>query len=289
MLYYLLNKAIRLIHNARKNYFSTTTKTIQLNSDSGYAYTKLAILYADSAVFFSKNDANSIEGIAAIEQAKKAQQIAIQKFKQIKHPNNTTIIHSLTGEAMYALGNALTDAYDASLYFSTKEEIEELIAKKRNLTRLEADEYSYETVQDFYYQKLEGINYELDLFQEKFEEASMNELPEIERTISQLQFDKADLLVKIQNSDNKLVKVRNDLSNEILMLVNEDLFSTDKKGFYSDAVPIPTQNIMPKGLVYRVQVGFFSGQLLPEHFDGIFPLSSEKNDILLQVCCWKLP
>ena len=32
------------------------------------------------------------------------------------------------------------------------------------------------------------------------------------------------------------------------------------------------------GLVYRVQMGFFKSQLPPEHFDGIFPISSQKVD-----------
>ncbi len=34
----------------------------------------------------------------------------------------------------------------------------------------------------------------------------------------------------------------------------------------------------PKGLVYKIQVGFFSNQLPEAHFDGIFPLASEQID-----------
>ena len=41
---------------------------------------------------------------------------------------------------------------------------------------------------------------------------------------------------------------------------------------------IGTSFVVPEGLVFRIQIGFFKKELPEEHFDGIFPLASEQID-----------
>jgi len=68
------------------------------------------------------------------------------------------------------------------------------------------------------------------------------------------------------------------LSEEMLSIVNKDIFTTEKNNFYNENVQIPITDKVPDGLVYKLQIGFFKQELAPEHFEGLFPLSSQKVD-----------
>ncbi|MDB4534706.1 SPOR domain-containing protein, partial [Vicingaceae bacterium] len=64
----------------------------------------------------------------------------------------------------------------------------------------------------------------------------------------------------------------------MLTIVHKDIFTMNKDNFYNENVPVPITDKVPTGLVYKLQIGFFKSQLPPEHFQGIFPLSSQKID-----------
>ena len=280
---------------AQKSYFDLDISRIKQNSDSAISLAHIASEYADSALNSAAENSQYAKGVMLL--AKENQRQAILSFKQIKKELDLDRINSLIKKLMFTSGNAIVDAYKASLLFEYREDAdsssigkelmyadEALKSKKatderiRDVTRLETDEFSYMTVKELYAGRLVEINDELLLLNEQKNGAKGDELEELFQLIQQLKVEKEACFNKMKKSDDKLVNVKNDLSKEMLQIVHKDIFRTDKEGFYSDNVPIPSNNEIPNGLVFKIQIGFFKSQLPPEHFDGIFPLSAQKVD-----------
>lgn len=259
---------------ARQNYFLTAASAIRQNCDSAIHFSQIAINYADSAYIVAHDSCLFAKNL--IQEAKTYQQKALLQFKQITGTSNNNFIYQLSLEAMYAMGNAVADAYRASLELDWKEGFP--IDKKRDVTRLESDEVTFTTIKDLYSKRLEEIKNELLLLEIEKNKNTGRQKQEISNVIAQLKAEQKELLLKSKNSDDKLIQVKNDLSEEMLQIVDKDLFTTEKKDFYSENVPIPTSTVIPKGLVYKVQIGFFKYQLPQKHFDGVFPVSTEKVD-----------
>lgn len=262
---------------SRQNYFLTAVNNIKENCDSAIYFTQIALNYADSAYSVAHDSCEFAKNLML--DAKAYQQKALQRFKQIIGTNDYNVIHELSLEAMYVAGNAVTDAYRASLELDWKEkEIDVPIEKKRDATRLESDEITFTTIKDLYGKRLDEIKKELLLLEVEKNKSNGLQKQEISNVITQLKAEQKELLLKSKNSDDKLIQVKNDLSEEMLQIVNKDIFTTEKKDFYNANVPIPANAEIPKGLVYKVQIGFFKYQLPSKHFDGVFPISSEKVD-----------
>ena len=126
--------------------------------------------------------------------------------------------------------------------------------------------------------RISEIEGELISLKIKSKNAEGNELTAILNAIEQLENEKKSFSESINKSNDKLIFIRNELSQEMLKIVDAAIFSTNKEGFYSDKTPIPVNAELPSGLVFKIQVGFFQNQLPQEHFDGIFPLASEQVD-----------
>lgn len=262
---------------SRINYFLNSATAIKQNCDTALVCAQIAIEYADTAILLTHD--SCVYGLNTLKKSISSQKKAIQIFQLIQAEKNLNIIHQLSEQSMYAMANSVDDAYDASLFIEMgdrKIEQQELV-KTRDITRLESDEYSFMTIKELYGKRLAEIEDEIDLLENEFRNADQNRRSEISKVINQLKNEENDFYNKMRNSEDKLVKVRTELSEEMIKIVNKDIFTTEKKGFYNN-VSIPINAEMPKGLVYRLQVGFFKSQLPSNHFDGIFPLSSEKVD-----------
>ncbi|MDG1477404.1 MAG: SPOR domain-containing protein [Vicingaceae bacterium] len=270
----------------QKSYFSNNIYDIKQNCDTAIELCQTAIVYADSA--FNAAYDTCEYGMMVMLQAKDYQLRTIAGLEKLKSINDAEWIHSLSEKSMYASANAIVDAYSASLFFEWTEVLdsniettdsipltEESEASDRELTRLEADEYSYMTVKELYGKRLVEIDNELALLEQ--EKNGTND-ERLDMAIAEINMEKLEYLRKMKGSEDRLISVRNDLSEEMLQIVHKDIFTTDKKGFYNKNVPIPTENKIPDGLIFKVQIGFFKSQLDPTHFDGIFPLSSQKVD-----------
>lgn len=260
---------------SRQNYFLTNVSAIKQNCDSAIFSANIAINFADSAYIVAHDSCLFAKNL--ILDAKEYQQKALQRFNQIVGATDYNLIHELSLEAMYATGNAITDAYRASLELDWKD-IDLPVEKKRDATRLESDETTFTTIKDLYSKRLEEIKKELLLLEIEKNKSTGKQKLEISNIISQLKAEQKDLILKSKNSDDKLIQVKNDLSEEMLQIVNKDIFTTEKKDFYNENVPIPIDSKTPEGLVYKVQIGFFKKQLPSKHFDGVFPISSQKVD-----------
>jgi len=270
----------------QKSYFANNIYDIRKNCDTAIELCQTAIMYADSA--FNAAYDTCEYGMIVMLQAKDYQLRTVAGLEKIKSVNDAEWIHSLSEKSMYASANAIVDAYSASLLFEWTEVLDSnmeitdsiLIAEgdetsDRELTRLETDEFSYMTVKELYSKRLVEIDNELTLLEEG---KNGNNDEKIDMAIAEINMEKLEYLRKMKGSEDRLISVRNDLSEEMLQIVHKDIFTTKKEGFYNKSVPIPTGNKIPDGLIFKVQIGFFKSQLDPAHFDGIFPLSSQKVD-----------
>lgn len=263
---------------SRQNYFLNSTSTIKQNCDSGIVFIQIAINYADSALMVA-ND-SCVLAKNKLLNAKSSQELAIKKFQQIIITSDNFTIHKLSGEAMFAVGNAIADAYRASLEleFEGLDLTDKIVENKRDVTRLESDEFSFITIKELYGKRLVEIENELVLLEAENNKSTGKQKLDISNVIAPLKAEQKELLSKSKNSEDKLIKIKNDLSKEMLQIVNKDFFTTEKTGFYNENVPIPNISEIPKGLVYKIQIGFFKNQLPAKHFDGVFPISSQKID-----------
>jgi hypothetical protein len=242
--------------------------------DTGRVSNLIAIEYADSALYFAHD--SSKKAIEIMQRAISYQHNANKFFNHFSSKKRLFDQKSL----VFALGNAIDDAYLASLLFDNQENEEDIIAenKERLITRIETDEFSFVTIKEIYGNRLTELTNEINALEKQKSTKTGDELVIIENTIKQLKEEEKKLKEKIATSSDKLLTIQSELSEEMLKIVDEAIFTTEKTGFYNEQVPIPKNPKMPEGLVFRIQIGFFRRELPEEHFDGIFPLASEQID-----------
>jgi hypothetical protein len=274
---------------AKNSFFEGSLSQIRQNCDTGLAYTQIALEYTTNALNAAHDTCEYARNIML--RAQEHQQNAILAFKVGRNLESTGKTFEISRAAMYDMGNAIADAYKASMFFDTgAKEIpkkaplrETPVAEPpkesaRDITRLESDEFSYMTVKELYGKRLAEIDDELIALEAEAKKSSGAKLDEINNAMAQLRFEENKVFKKMKNSEDRLISVKTDISEEMMKVIDKDIFTTEREGFYNDNVPVPHDIEMPEGLVYRVQIGFFRSQLPPQHFEGIFPLSSQKVD-----------
>lgn len=253
---------------ARKNFFLESTLAIKQNCDTGIVCAQIAMEYADSTLKLANDTCEYAKKIML--NAKDFQLKAIKIFRQIKIENNPDFIHDLSEKSMYAMGNAVTDAYRASLFFIQKEEKTEgkdLLSNNKDKTRLELDEYSFITIKELYGKRLIDIEDEIALLVAEAKKSKGQKLMEINKAIAQLKEEEKEMKIKMGKSEDQLVNVRNELNDDMLKVVNNGVSLPEKVNFYNPE--------MLKGLVYFVQIGYFSKEISSHYFGCRDSLSSE--------------
>ena len=252
---------------SRKNFFLGSTLAIKQNCDTGIVCAQIAMEYADSALKLANDTCEYAKKIML--NAKDFQLKAIKIFRQIKIENNPDFIHDLSEKSMYAMGNAVTDAYRASLFFIQKEEKTEgkdLLSNNKDKTRLELDEYSYITIKELYGKRLIDIEDEIALLAAEAKKSKGQKLIEINKAIAQLKEEEKEMKIKMSKSEDRLINIRNELNDDI-EIVNKGASSHEIVNFYDPE--------MLKGLVYLVQVGYFSKEISSHYFACRDSLSTE--------------
>jgi hypothetical protein len=261
---------------ARQNYFLSNKDHIINNCDSGLISAQMAMVFTDSALYYAQD--TCVYAKLLMETVKDNQLIAFQAFNKVKKKADFQQFNEYSEVSMLRMADATADAYMVSLIIEMNDFLLGSNEKTRDFTRLESDENSYITMKTLYNNRLGDIRNELTLLDKEKRSVKENELQKLEDRIILLKEEEKKYELKVENSENKLVTVKNELSEEMLGIVNKDVFTLDKKGFYNEKVPIPTDVVIPNGLVYRIQIGFFAHQLPSAHFEGVFPISSKKID-----------
>ncbi len=282
--------AIEAAQKAQKVYMLTQTyylknelNELKLKKDSLIYLTKQAVTDSEKAInYASESDFLAIETISS---ANMNLHRVLDLTKSMLGIRDKDRLRIEIQKLIYESQNACVKAYKASLYFTIKDSltsdtaiIENKVEKQRSFTRLELDEYSYLSVKQIYQQRVIEIDTELKSLSEQVKLENSKTPKELNEIINQLKNEKHRCLEKIENSNDKLISVRNDLNEEMLKVVSKDVFRVDKIKFYSSNVPIPVTDQVPNGLVYKLQVGFFESNIPADHFEGLFPLSTSKVD-----------
>ena len=66
------------------------------------------------------------------------------------------------------------------------------------------------------------------------------------------------------------------LSKDFVFRYKENIFIRTDQQVYSKENPIPLNPKLPKGLVYKVQIGAFRNPIPQDLFKGFAPISAEK-------------
>lgn len=243
--------------------------------DTGAVYTQLAIEFADSALLVASS--KSIQAIIIMKRAKQFQLKSKNLYEEFSEKNQKSKHISDAKPLIFSLGNAIDDAYLASLLFEDGAIDTVVVEKVRDVTRLETDEKAFMLLKKIYEQHLLELDSNIVALDEKAKNSSADELALINEEIERLKNEKNSFREVINSTDDKLSSIRKQLSENMLQVVDASVFSTTKTDFYTDDVPIPFDSQIPEKLVYRVQVGYFYKKVNQNYFKGIFPLTSERD------------
>lgn len=184
-----------------------------------------------------------------------------QKMIRDKGYEDAFVIGYLNGKKV-SIESALADEG-----YKVQPEDLRILDENRNVTRLESDESSYETVKEIYNVRVIEIDKQINrLKSEGLNDKDVKRSTNRNNLIALLEEEKKDILSKIKNGEEKLLSVRSDLEKERTL------------SFQNDEVPTIIDSSLPSGLIYKVQVGFYKNQLPPEHFGETFPITTTKTD-----------
>lgn len=242
---------------ARRSYFSNNNSQ---DIDTAYVLAEVALDYSDSAL---RACHDSI--VIAKEHMRKVEQLLYgtrERLLKSKKNRKSQYCSIWMQKSIMDLGYATNYAYYASLFIAGE-------LNTRDVKRLEIDEYSYSTIKDMYKIRLVDVKQEIARIESGKQGAVDKEL------LANLKKEQQQLEERIKMSGEQLLAIRQAWSKEVFKEVDNEVFTTMKNDFYSSDNPIPADVTLPKGLVYRIQVGFFSEKKPEEAFGGVFPLSME--------------
>ncbi len=243
----------------RRSYFSNNNTG---DIDTAYVLAEVALDYADSALQACHDSI-----VVAEAHMKKTEQLLYgsrERLMKSKKSPKSKYCSIWMQKTILDLGYATNYAYYASLFIAGE-------LNNRDVKRLEVDEYSYSTIKDLYKIRLVDVKQEIARIESGKQGTVDKEL------LANLKKEEKQLEERIKMSGEQLLAIRQAWSKEVFKEVDNQVFTTMKNDFYSEDNPIPADVTLPKGLVYRVQLGFFSNKKPEEAFGGVFPLSLEQE------------
>lgn len=231
------------------------------NLDTALVMVEIAREYADSALLAGHD--SIIVAEAHMEKSRQLLTGSISRCNRIRSNTGAANARIILTKLVYDLGYATNYAYYASLFINGE-------FKLRDTKRLEMDEYTFSTAKEMYEIRLVEVKEEIERVKQG--KGKVNEM-----LLDALEDEKKDLELKLQQSGEQLLAIRQAWSKEVFSEVDNMVFTTEKQAYYSEDNPIPEEVGIPKGLVYRVQLGFFSDEKPDDAFEGVFPISVEKE------------
>ncbi len=144
----------------------------------------------------------------------------------------------------------------------------------RKVSRLEADRESFRTLKERYAQRLDRKRESLRNLKEKGKESEKRK--RLKEEIELLSLKKKDATEQVKSidrmlQDRLLEHIGVDSSDK-----GKNLFQVKRWGYYDDR-PIPIGTEQPEGLMFRVQIGYYSkGNRPEEQLEGLYPIWGEK-------------
>jgi hypothetical protein len=230
------------------------------------------------------------EGAAYLRAYRKAEDKSVRK--------------ALAEKALYRTADASVDAFHASMLLGRKrpfksggpklekENLYDMMGhvKKREepsyeekVSRLEADRSNYRRLRERYEKKLRKKKDELEAL--KKGKATADRIEGLKKRIELLTLRQKDAADQVRTIDGML-------QDKLLRHIGVDSskaeanrFQVDRWGYYDERA-VPIDSGQPDGLIYRVQIGYYSkGNRPDKKLKGLYPLWGEKvSDRYIRYC-----
>lgn len=189
------------------------------------------------------------------------------------------------------LMNAKIDYFTASLHLSdgnmelNDEFVYEELDLDEHVARLDADESAFTDLVLDLEDKLKALNERIEALREKIAQTTdPDERTALEKELAALLAERDQLMSTLQKANDRLQTIRDQqqqrMEGDDLAAGTEanagvdEQFETDKHGYYDDK-DVSVNEPLPKGLVYRIQLGYFFKTDSQDAFHGLFPITGE--------------
>ena len=269
-------------------YFIKDDKTITKNIEGALKSINLSISAIDSAIFLASKDSSNLIAIDYATISKQYGQAARKFLEKAAATDDIMYKRLYCKKAIYICGNAIVDAYNASLYFNSLGDNTPApvnIDKNKPLTKLEVDRALFNILNEDLKRREESIIKEMNDLKQKLssttnpaEQAKIKkQIQELEAKLAEVQVKKKEIQDKYNNIDG-LIKTEKDTKEQ------DDIFSKSvKKGAFDNnndewgsALILDQQ--LPPGLFYKIQVGVYKSKLDPAVFQGLTPITGETTE-----------
>ena len=272
----------------KKIAFSENLNSLMVLADSAIRFKDMSLVAADSALANCPDSVGSDSIRAAIdylnmaiEEMNYSNELLEQVFLQSTMEEALTI----SRQATLAAGNGTVSSYTASLYLTDgkkeEEEEEELVFESAIVKRLEVDESVFRGLVNNYEDKISAID---DLIQEQNDRlfsVDEEQLEEVNKKLDSLSGIRERLVNRLMGSNQRLQTVSEklyaELSKDIQESVEkrESIFEIKSEVYYDKDNPVPINTDLPDGLVYQIQIGYFSLNSQPEWSRKLYPVFGE--------------
>jgi hypothetical protein len=260
----------------------------RLFADTALFFIKRSLMLCDTAQYHApKTNYPALDFLSSGEKRTARADSIIREF----YPMIEIKSHNVFGtEASLHLSNAVMDFFNASLLLRSEDGSEStdkyvVLPYEDEVLRLEADESSFQAAANDYEDEIDQLILVGLALNEKISEAPdqktrfaiRNRLGEIERQLNYT-------VSRLRDTSTQIEEIREILDDKYLTDVRdvEDPEHISQFDTKKDAEEIEMDQMVPDGLAYKIQLGYYPIDVDIENFHGLFPISGEtvKNDLV---------
>jgi len=260
----------------------------RLFADTALFFIKRSLMLCDTAQYHApKTNYPALDFLRSGEKRTARADSIIREF----YPMIEIKSHNVFGtEASLHLSNAVMDFFNASLLLRSEDGSEStdkyaVLPYEDEVLRLEADESSFQAAANEYEDEIDRLILVGLALNEKISEAPdqktryaiRNRLGEIERQLNHT-------VSRLRDTSTQIEEIREILDDKYLTDVRgvEDPEHISQFDTKKDAEEIEMDQMVPDGLAYKIQLGYYPIDVDIENFHGLFPISGEtvKNDLV---------
>ncbi len=228
------------------------------NTDLAIDHLNESLIYSDSC----KNLMNDNQfALFYIDESIRRAEKAIDMINELSVAEDSVTISELVFESMILTKRSSAEAYHCSILLKgvnpEKETPEDPVVEDTLLSRIDADASSFDNVKEFYTEKKKEIESRIDQINEKLKDPNLSEeeKKELQKELEGLQNELALVNERIGSTDDQIQNLTEEqkVKNNYLV-ANLDNYEEWEE---LEDFPYPLEIDLPKGVVYRIQIGYF--------------------------------
>ena len=289
------NASIAAARYAEEGYYYTKFTTYlsavdstRLFADTALFFIKRSLMLSDTALYHAPKTNYPARGFlnSGEKRTAKADSI-IREF----YPMIDIKSHNVFGtEASLHLSNAVMDFFNASLLLRSEDGSEAadqyaVLPYEDEVLRLEADESAFQAVANEYDDEIDQLILVGLALNEKISEApDQKKRFAIRNRLGEIEVQLNHTVSRLRDTSAQIEEIREILDDKYLTDVKgvEDPDHVSQFDTEKDVEEIEMDQMVPDGLAYKIQLGYYPIDVNIENFHGLFPITGEtvKNDLV---------